>query len=226
MNNATTYKAVLFDLGGTLVRTADPPEIFRRILDAYGVSVSADDIGRVHGKNQAKYDCQEMAETGLSYWFKWNLRILEGIGISENKEFLARKIDELWFEHSGLEAYPDAHKVLKPLKNKRIKMGIVTNGFERDYQYILQKLKLKGYFDVVVGADACKKAKPSREIFLYAARKLGVRVAETIFVGDSVEYDYEGAKRVGLKPLLINREGTAHEGVETIKSLPELLVYV
>ncbi len=33
------YKAVLFDLGGTLVKTADIPEIFRRILETFGFRV-------------------------------------------------------------------------------------------------------------------------------------------------------------------------------------------
>jgi HAD superfamily hydrolase (TIGR01549 family) len=61
------------------------------------------------------------------------------------------------------------------------------------------------YFDVVVGVDSCGEAKPDKETFLYALKKLQLRSAETLFVGDSVERDYEGAKRAGLKTLIIGR---------------------
>jgi len=44
-------------------------------------------------------------------------------------------------------------------------------------------------------------------------------------VGDSTARDYEGAKRAGLKPLLIDREGKALQNVDSIKSLTEVLLY-
>jgi putative hydrolase of the HAD superfamily len=85
---------------------------------------------------------------------------------------------------------------------------------------------LTDHFDVAVGVDSCKKAKPDRKIFLYATNKLRVRPEETIFIGDSVEHDYEGAKKAGLKPLLINREGEALANIEALTSLTEVLHYV
>jgi FMN phosphatase YigB (HAD superfamily) len=45
-------------------------------------------------------------------------------------------------------------------------------------------------------------------------------------VGDSVKYDYEGAQKVGMKPVLISRNGDPHDRVETIRSLSEILKYV
>ena len=38
------FKAVLFDLGGTLIKTAHIPETYKRILETYGVNVSSDQI--------------------------------------------------------------------------------------------------------------------------------------------------------------------------------------
>ena len=54
---------------------------------------------------------------------------------------------------------------------------------------------MTSYFDVAVGVDACKKAKPDRAIFLYAIRRLDVSPEEAMSVGDSVKHDYEGAKK-------------------------------
>jgi putative hydrolase of the HAD superfamily len=219
------FKAVLFDLGGTLIKTVDVPEVFKRILEVYGVDVSVADIAKAHAENVKEFDVEEMVKLGQDFWIKWNLRILERIGIQGDRCFLARKIDRLWWEYAELEIYSDALEALAQLKRKGIRIGIVTNGFENDYKQILRKLALTDYFDVAVGADACRKAKPAREIFFYAVNKLHVHPDETIFIGDSIKYDYEGAKQAGLKPLLINREKKALTNVEAITSLIEVLSY-
>ena len=55
---------MLFDLGETLIRTANVPEIFRRILETYGVRVVLNDVARAHEQNVKEYDVREMAELG------------------------------------------------------------------------------------------------------------------------------------------------------------------
>jgi HAD superfamily hydrolase (TIGR01549 family) len=175
---------VLFDLGGALVRIEDPPEVHRRILESYGVKVSCGDAAKAHSENEKGFDAAEMAEMGSVFWVKWNIKLLERLGIEENKEFLAKKIDELWWDYARLEVYPDVMETLIHLKNRGIKLGIVTNGLQKDYRQILGKLALADYFDVVVGVDTCAKAKPDKEVFLYAINKLGVTSDEALFVGD------------------------------------------
>ena len=220
-------KAVLFDLGGTLIKTAAIPVIYKRILETYGVKASFDGILKAHRSNERDVDVVEgQLKLGRDFWIKWNLRVLEEIGVQQNREFLAKKIDELWWEHADLEVYPDVTETLTELKVKGVKTGIVTNGLESDFQRILRKLKLMNCFEVIVGIDTCNKGKPSREIFLYALDKLRVCPKEALFVGDSVEYDYEGAKRAGLKPLIIDREGKAPANVDTIRSLTEVLSFL
>lgn len=172
-----------------------------------------------------EFDVNEMVKLGQKYWTEWNSRILERLGIQQNKEFYARKIDELWWKYAELEVYPDVMEVLTELKIKKIKTGIVTNGFEKDCKQILQTLDLTNYFDVIVGSDSCNKAKPDKAIFLYAINKLYVRPEEAIFVGDSVKSDYEGAKNAGLKPILINRKEKVVVNAEAITSLTDVLRY-
>lgn len=225
----SNFKAVLFDLGGTIIKTVDVPEVYRRILEAYCVKAFYEDIAEAHRENEEDFDVESLIELKQDFWVEWNARVLERIGISENREFLARKIDELWWDYADSGIYSDAVEALNQLKNKGIKTGVVTNAFEKDYRQILQKLdllNLDDYLDVFVGIDACNKAKPDKAIFLYAVNKLGVLPEEALFVGDSVEKDYEGAKNAGLKPLLINREGKTTMDVETIRSLTEVLAYV
>ena len=221
------FKAVLFDLGGTLIKTAHIPETYKRILETYGVNVSSDQILKAHRTNEKEIDVVEgQLEFGRDFWIKWNLKVLEEIGIQQNKVFLAKKIDELWWEYADLEIYPDVMETLDLLKAKGLKTGVVTNGLKNDFQEILGKLKLTDCFDIVVGVDTCNKGKPEKEIFLYALDKLRVHPKEALFIGDSIKYDYEGAKRAGLKPLIINREGKTPANVNTIKSLTEVISFI
>jgi putative hydrolase of the HAD superfamily len=76
---------------------------------------------------------------------------------------------------------------------------------------------------VVVCIESCTCAKPDKRIFLYALDKLGVESHEAVFVGDSVEQDYEGAFSVGIRPFLIDREGKHPSHFNKIASLTELL---
>ncbi len=208
------------------MRTEDPPEVYRRILESYGIKVSCGDAARAHSESEKGFDVAEMAEMGSVFWVKWDIKLLERLGIEESKEFLAKKIDELWWDYARLEVYPDVMETLIYLKNRDIKLGIVTNGLQKDYRQILGKLALADYFDVVVGVDTCARAKPDKEVFLYAINKLGVTSDEALFVGDSIKYDFEGAKKAGLKPLLINRNSEASADIDIIESLTAVLQFV
>lgn len=219
-------KAVLFDLGDTLIRTADIPEIYRRISENYGVKLSTDEIREAHKGVEASDAIRCMITSEQEFWVRWNSEVLKRVGIQENRDFLAMKIDELWWDHADLEIYPDVIDTLTQLKAKGVKTGVITNALKRDYERILKKLKLTRFFDVVVGIDTLNKAKPDKEIFLHAVNMLGVHPKQAVFIGDSVKYDYEGARHAGLKPLLIDRDGKASGGIEEIRSLVEVLQYI
>jgi len=221
-------KAVLFDLGGTLIKTAEVPEIFRRILAAYGIRVSRRDILKAHRLNQA--DSIDVAagqiELGMAFWKDWNLKILEKLGIKRNSEFLAENISRLWWDHADLEFFPDVVETITKLRARGIKVGIITNGLREDYEEILHRLKATGLFDIVVGSDTCRKAKPDKQIFMYTINQLGVSPKETLFVGDDVKRDYEGAVKAGLKSFLIDRGKKGQKNVAKITSLTELLSHL
>lgn len=219
-------KAVLFDLGGTLIKTAAIPEIFKSILQTHGVNVPIEEIREAHRGVEESEVVEGMLEGGQDFWIGWNLKVLERVGLQADRDFLAKKIDELWWEYADLEIYPDVIGTLTQLKAKGVKTGVITNGLKRDYEKILDKLRLTDFFAVVVGIDTLNKAKPDKEIFLHTVNLLGVHPKQAVFIGDSVKYDYEGARHAGLKPLLIDREGKASESVETIRSLSEVLLHV
>ncbi len=217
-------KAVLFDVGLTLTKTASFPEIYRNILVRFGFKVSIDDIVRAQNATENEFDAANYPiDQRKEYWTEYNVSLLEKLGVKENITFLAEKIDELWWEFSHLQIYPDVTPTLSRLRAKGLKLGIVSNGLTKDVEHILKKLGLKKWFVVVVSIDSCNSAKPDKGIFLCALDKLGVQPSEAVFIGDSVEQDYEGALNVGIKPLLIDREGKIPSQYNKITSLTELL---
>jgi putative hydrolase of the HAD superfamily len=148
------------------------------------------------------------------------------LGIKKDVVFLASQIDELWWEFSHLQVYPDVEPTLSQLRDKGLKLGLVTNSFKQDLDYVLGELGLEKWFNTIACIDSCNCTKPNKEIFLYALNKLGVKPSESLFIGDSVVHDYEGALNVGIKSLLIDREGIIPNRYDKISSLTELLKIV
>lgn len=220
-------KAVLFDLGLTLIGTASFPEIYRRILAKFEIEVSVEDIVHAQKETEGEFDMSTYDEKyRKEFWTRYNDALLEKLGVKENRLFVASQIDELWWSFSHVQVFPDAKPTLSTLKEKGLKIGLVSNGFKQDIDIVLGELDLEKWFDAIVCIDACNCSKPDKRIFLYALDKLGIHPSEAIFVGDSVLQDYVGASAVGIKPYLIDREGKLPNNYDTIKSLTELLAKV
>ena len=157
------------------------------------------------------------------FWTDYNVALLKKLGVKENTVFLATQIDELWWECSHVQVFPDSEPTLSGLKAKGLKLGLVSNGFKQDLDRVLDELDLEKWFETIVCIDSCNCAKPDKRIFLYALDKLGIKPGEAIFVGDSVLHDYDGALGVGIKPYLIDREDKPKSRFDTIAKLTDLL---
>lgn len=119
-----------------------------------------------------------------------------------------------------------AEKILHVLHAK-YKLGIISNfAIPECVHKLLKNHGLSKLFDVIVISGAVNKRKPSPEIFRSTVKALGVSVSETVFVGDTVDADIEGAKAVGMKTVYVERrvqkEAEYARPDKTIKSLYEL----
>ena len=219
-----TLKAVLFDLGLTLIHTVSFPEIYRRILVKFNVNVSINDIIEAQNSTATEFDISTYNKHRREeFWVDYNVTLLKKLDIQENIVFLANQIDELWWIFSDVQLYPEVESTLSELKAKDLKLGLISNGFKKDIAYVLEKLKLEKWFDSVVCIDSCNCAKPDNQIFLFALDQLAIKSSEAIFVGDSISHDYEGALGVGIKPYLIDREGKYSDNYNRIENLTDLL---
>jgi HAD superfamily hydrolase (TIGR01509 family) len=180
---------------------------------------------------------QEARELGLlssygkmklqEYWPKWDSLVLKHLNIADSEE-LANLVHSMWFDHVDCTSYPEVKEVLTKLKQMELKVGLVTTAYEEEIDLILDKAKLtKKTFDIIVGADTIKKVKPHADVFRHALKMLKVEAKEAVFVGDSIDADYRGAQKAGLRAILLTRRGNHQEqGFKTIKNLKEIVAYV
>ena len=221
-------KAVLFDIGGTLVKTVEIPEIYRRILETQGVIVSRDQIKEAHEANEDRAGSyiDDQLEMGPQYWYEWNKQVMKSLGFAERSKYLGMIIADYWWEYADLELYPDVMTTIQALRARDIKVGVLTNGFKYDYIAILEKLGLSKTFDVVVGPDSCGYGKPDKRIFMYALDMLGLDPSEVLYIGNDYKYDYLGASNAGLQPLLVGRDREFPDDVPVITRLEQVLDYI
>jgi len=218
--------AVLFDLGGTLIKTAAVPEIMKRILHAYKIQKPLSEITLACKEVDNQLTLEDYTLSYDEFWTEWNMRILRRLQIDGNLKPLAEAITERWWDYADVRLYPDVKVTLRGLRSKGFKLGLVSNGFIRDIDEVFRRTGLTGIFDVAVGVDIVKKPKPNREIFLYALEKIKVSPSEALFVGDNLEMDYEGARKAGLNVLLIDRDNKVKGMVKKISSLMEITLYL
>lgn len=109
------------------------------------------------------------------------------------------------FNNSG-ELEQDVHQIL-PVLSEKYRLAVVTNGLASAQNSRLKAAGLDHYFEAVVISEAVGYAKPAPEIFQYAMIHLNVTTAEVLYIGDSLKYDYEGARRAGIDFCYYNRSG-------------------
>lgn len=101
--------------------------------------------------------------------------------------------------------YDDVLPGLERLRQRAL-VGSVTNGVAD-----LELVGLAGQFQASVAARDFGRAKPDPGIFLAGCAALGVRPADTLYVGDDLLLDVQGAQQAGLRAAWMNRSGKPND---------------
>lgn len=98
--------------------------------------------------------------------------------------------------------FPHARTTLLQLKQKGLKLGIVSDAPKLQAWLRLAELNFLEFFDVVVTLNDTGKLKPHKKPFEKAVKLLKLKPEEILFVGDNPERDIKGAKKIGMKTVL------------------------
>lgn len=194
------YKGIIFDLDDTLYNYKVCHEhalqtIFKYLYSVYS-EVTAD-FENTYLKITTDLK-KELSNTASSHNKSIYLKhLLEKLnyGLSE---FLT--IQNLYWQsfYEKIECYPGVKDFILWNRNKKIKIGILTD-YETEYQIIkLEKLGLLDYVDVIVTSEEVGKEKPSKQMFLTILEKLQLSTSDVIMIGDNLEKDIKGAYDLNL----------------------------
>jgi putative hydrolase of the HAD superfamily len=114
-------------------------------------------------------------------------------------ELAPRLIEHFWTTYDSLcTPSDDTARLLRELRQRNLKLGVITNGQSIRQRRKLAALGLDRSFDTILVSSEEGVRKPDAEIFRRALARCRVAAHETLFVGDHPVADVEGAHRAGL----------------------------
>ncbi|HWH55813.1 MAG TPA: HAD family hydrolase [Gaiellaceae bacterium] len=121
---------------------------------------------------------------------------------------LADELVELRHEATRrmLTPRPGAVETLRELRARGILVGLISVCSE-DVPNVWDKTPFAGLFDSTVFSCSVGLRKPDPRIYRLALEELGVDARESVFVGDGANDELAGAERVGMRAVLIHRDG-------------------
>ncbi len=138
---------------------------------------------------------------------------------------IGRRIDELEAESGRYELFEDALPALAALAERDV-AAIVVSNHVWGLDAIVRDLGLASRLAGVVNSARVGYRKPHPAIYRAALDLAGVPPEATLMVGDSVGHDVAGPGHLGIRGVLLDRDGSASppEGVRVIRSLREVLL--
>jgi HAD superfamily hydrolase (TIGR01662 family) len=219
-------RAVFFDVDFTLIYPGPTFQGvgYRDFCRQHGITVDPETFDRAVAASSSLLDARD-GIYDAEVFIRYTGRIIQEMGGSgPNIEAAARDIFDQWSACHHFFLYDDVTDVLKALHESGIKIGLISNT-ERCLASFQSHFALDGLFDVMVSSSAHGYMKPHPSIFEAALRQADVERDEAVMVGDSLVHDIEGARRYGMRAVLVSRSGQAAScplDVPVIRSLREL----
>ncbi len=207
-------KAIIFDFWGTLVENGVQHSPLKQVRDSmrlYSVPFSAFVTSFERSFMTRSYEslADAFEQTFRNFNARYNEHIIsELVGLWNKNRLLAKP-------------FPETLKTLEALKQKGIKLALLSNTDGFSVEPILEKYDLAKYFDVIILSYKTGFLKTDKKSFELVLKGLGLEKEDAIMVGDSMQSDIKGAENAGIKAVLIDRKGL-REYQNKIKELEEL----
>jgi HAD superfamily hydrolase (TIGR01662 family) len=212
---------LLFDLGGTLMHSQeDWADTFAladlalsQKLHEHNIEL---DTKVFRAYLQKYYDQRDRDNYETTYHFVLRELLVE-LGYAEVDETVLRSaLDAMYSTTQGnwvLEE--DAIETLQKLKSKEYCLGIFSNaGDDKDVQELIERFGIRSYFDFVLTSAACYYRKPHPRAFEIALAQWSVSPKDAVMIGDSLQADIYGAKRLNMHTVWITRRAQFNADIE------------
>jgi putative hydrolase of the HAD superfamily len=214
--------AVLFDVDFTIAKPGPDlgPEGYRRLGERFGLDLDPERYAEARAHAVGTVERHPELDHDEEVWVLFTEQIIRGMGGNTDRAYeCAVEMTRAWEHAHNFEIFEDVLPTLAELRAQGLKLGLVSNtGRNLDEFVAHHGLEV----DAAVSSGAHGKTKPHPTIFLSALKRLEVEPAAAVMIGDSIEDDVEGAKAVGMRGILLDRENRYPEVDEKLTDLREL----
>ncbi len=230
-----SFRAVTFDCAETLLGVDwRPAPLAVGCLDALGLAhdpvtaeAAYDAILRSRYPEFRELNRTRDEKTVDCFWRNLTEDWLEQIGLSQElAPAVGAEADRRIFgpETQVFELFDDVRPCLDRLRRDGYRLAVVSN-WDISLHRSLREFGLYDYFDVVVASMEEGVEKPDPALFEVALGRMKVSADETLHVGDNPLDDLIGAKRAGMRCLLIDRSQpcSSKTVLNTLADLPEAM---
>ena len=231
-----TVRGVLFDAGNTLIRVrTSVGQVYAEVTRRHGVDAEGGELDRLFreaffGRRTSFIDSvsKPHSEARERAWWK---ALVEHVFREAGLWAQAEGSFEAFFEDLYVtfaspdvwEVFPDVFACLEGLGARGVALAVVSNWDSRLHA-VLRGLDLHWRFRFVLTSAEFGAEKPDPEIFLEAARRLGLPPEEVVHVGDLIREDILGSAAAGIRSVLVDRDRRGHDGHPCVSDLRELPV--
>lgn len=170
------YQAIIFDFDGVIISSVKMHDhAWVKVASTIGINLSEFQLYRM--RSRSRETCLNILLEDSSLTFT-----------QDQKNHLMQLKNEYYMEQANqitLQDLPDGLlDLIHFCKTKRIKLGIGSSS--RNARILLNQLGIDQYFDVIVDGQDLSNFKPHPEVFLKAARHLGVDPSKCLVVEDGI----------------------------------------
>jgi HAD superfamily hydrolase (TIGR01549 family) len=231
-------KAVFFDFYKTLSVHGEQSfeASLQKIVERYRVEINWERYEAAVGDLFTATSASSPADHSLLEWLTTVItrecEFLTELGVQAHVEQIAWELLQSGHPLFGVTnavLYDDVVPTLEHLRDAGFKLAIVSN-WDTPLDPLTERLGIADYFDTITASHdmRVRSEKPDSHIFNHTLKAVGVSAAEAVHIGDTYEADIIGAQGVGIRPILLDRDGTQtgrwHETIQRLSKLPEILI--
>ena len=228
---------VYFDFFGTLIDSFRAHyKVWSRIVNRLGFDIvlsntqikmglqkQMEEVSRLkmeYGRNYMKFSNEERKNL--------NEIMLDTLGVKRegSSHIISEEFHENFFNDFYLNS--GCKETLEGIKAKKLKIGLITNGDRTRVQSKLKELGIFDFFEIFIHSPDYGYNKDDIEVYQLALELMQTtNPKKIIHVGDDLKMDIEMAKRIGMIPVLMDKNHKhSLEDFQVIHELPEILEFL
>lgn len=222
-------EAILFDYGGTLVQPKKSWQEVRLsalysmygLLKRSGFKWTFDQFTELDTSNFRKFmalEAEQNRDIPDLTRYQEQIDVLFPERSETWRRRMASRVNDMFWDVAvrNFTIRKNTRRCLASLKSMNFRMAIVSNHHHPQALVDhLDRLRISSYFSRIFISASVGYRKPDPQIFNECLAWLGVNKRQAIFVGDSLVYDVEGARRAGIRSILVSDDVSDNLGDES-----------